>query len=572
MPFVPDQPTKGRFVPDEPPEKAAESVKPRSKTGFEEGGIVDQFYRMGGLTGRALVEGNPYVAIGDVLASPIRVLGNAIRPGTFTQTGGEAMADLLGLPKPENKTESVIQALSQATAGSAGAPLLAKLVPHVSGLTKEALKWLADKPMMQLDSALGSTGASLIAQDAGAGQAGQMAAAIAGGMAGPGVTRLTKAIAKPVMDAGAVAGAAFGNKRATNRIATDAVNRGVGSEKARVRSALNQATEYVPGAKPTVAEAIAEANLKSPDQFGGWLVRLQKDLTGARGVEDVLPTVAKEQKAAVRSAYDTANAELWPKGQQALSDAKAGGGVASKPLMDRINTLLERPDAKVKGSLVKTTLEGTKAKISDLISNKRASGHVFRGQSRLPEWVTRNKNGTINPEELYALRKVLGKDIAGYQRDSNTWDKTVSIGLERDIQKAIDDSIETAGGAGWKENYMEPYAGRMKAVSNQIARQKEVKRIGAEVKPTGAINFGSTEAPKPATLLNRKMMFVNYGLKMLGQNANDPVVKEVTARLKDPKAFAELLARPDKDPLKAFAMESARRGQVAAALSQQNGE
>ena len=563
MGFVPDQPTKGRFVPDEPTTAAPTMATPS---------LPRQFGHALGLTGRALVEGNPIVALGDVAAAPIRVLGNAIRPGTFTQSGGEALADLLHLPKPQNKTEAIVQSLAQATAGSLGSPVtLGKLAPHTGGLTREALKWLADKPMMQLDSALGATGASLIAQDAGAGQAGQMAAALAGGMAGPGVTRLTKAIAEPVMDAGAVAGAAFGNKRATNRIATDAVNRGVGIEKARVRSALNQATEYVPGAKPTVAEAIAEANLKSPDQFGGWLVRLQKDLTGARGVEDVLPTVAKEQKAAVRSAYDTANAELWPKGQQALSDAKAGGGVASKPLMDRINTLLERPDAKVKGSLVKTTLEGTKAKISDLISNKRASGHVFRGQSRLPEWVTRNKNGTINPEELYALRKVLGKDIARYQRDT-TWDKTVSIGLERDIQKAIDDSIETAGGAGWKENYMEPYAGRMKAVSNQLTRQKEVKRIGAEVKPTGAINFGSTEAPKPATLLNRKMMFVNYGLKMLGQNANDPVVKEVTARLKDPKAFAELLARPDKDPLKAFAMESARRGQVAAALSQQNGE
>ena len=525
-----------------------------------------------GLTGRALVEGNPLVALGDLAATPIRVLGNKIRPGTFTQTGGEALADLLRLPKPENKNEAVVQALSQAMAGSAGAPALAKVAPMVGGTSRAALQWLSENPMMQVNSAMGATGGQLMAQEAGAGQGGQLLAALAGGMAGPGINRGVNWLKEPIWDTGAIVGSVYGNKRAIKRILTDTAERNLGDQKPRVARAMSDATEYVPGVKPTVAEAIAEANMKSPDQFGGWAVRVQKDLTGAKGVEDVLPTVAKEQKEAVRSAYDAANAELWPKGQQALSDAKAGGGVASKPLMDRINTLLERPDAKVKGSLVKTTLEGTKAKIADLISNKRASGHVFRGQSRLPEWVTRNKNGTINPEELYALRKVLGKDIAGYQRDSNTWDKTVSIGLERDIQKAIDDSIEAAGGTAWKESYMGPYAARMKAVGNQIAREKEVKRIGAQVKPTGGTAVVQGELPKTPNLLSWKMNLANYGLRMFGKNANDPLAKELTRRLADPKAFAELLARPDKDPLKAFAMESARRGQVAAALSSQNGE
>ncbi len=330
---------------------------------------------------------------------------------------------------------------------------------------------------------------------------------------------------------------------------TDAVERGVGDEKSRVVGALNRATEYVPGAKPTVAEAIAEANMKSPDQFGGWLVRLQKDLTGAKGVEDVLPTVAKEQAQAVSAEGKAVNRQLWPVGSEKLASSNAYGGVNARNIFTTIDDMAMK--ASTQGStLVKRVLGATRRKIAGLVRD----------------------DGSIDAEALYSVRKELGNDIKNYQRATNNWDKTVSIGLEREIQKAIDDAIESSGGAGWKADYMRPYSERMGQLGKQDARAKEVKRIGAQVKPTAGVNVATTEVPKPPTLLNRTMMFANFGLRALAQNANDPVVKELTKRMTDPKAFAELLARPDKDPLKMRAMEVVRRGQMAAALSQQNGE
>ena len=538
MGFVPDQPTRSRFVPDEAP---AEAAPTRS--------LPAQFGRSLGLTGRALVEGNPLVALGDLAATPIRAIGNKIRPGTFTQTGGEALADLLRLPKPENKNEAVVQALSQAMAGSAGAPALAKVAPMVGGTSRAALQWLSENPMMQVNSAMGATGAQLAAQEAGAGQGGQLLAALAGGMAGPGIDRGIKSLAEPVMDTGATVGAVFGHKPSIKRILTDTVERGLGDQKDRVAAAIRQGTEYVPGVKPTVAESIAEANMKSPDQFGGWAVRLQKDLTGAKGVEDALPSFAKEQRAGLRAERSRLNATLWPEGEQALGLANQAGGVRSNPLLTRIDDLMAVE--KNKGSsLITKTLAATRKKIESLA----------------------RQDGTIDAEAAYSLRKELGNDIKGFQKETNNWDKVQAMGLERDIQKAIDDAVESAGGSGWKDYLSKYSAGRAK-ISEHIARAKEAKRIATEVKPTGGTAVAMGEIPKPPTLLNRTMMFVNFGLRALAQDANDPVVKDLTRRMADPKAFAELLARPNKDPVKMLAMESMRRGQTAAALSNtQNGE
>jgi hypothetical protein len=551
MPIDPSQVVWDDAPKIDPAKVVWDDEKPAASTpAGKQRGFFGQVGHQLGLTGRALVEGNPVVALGDLAAEPIRMGVNALRPGTFTQTGGEALADLLRLPKPEGKNEAVVQAFSKALAGSAGAPALAKVAPHTVPAARSALTWLADRPVMQVNSALGATAGQLGAQEAGAGEVGQLFAALAGGMAGPGVNRLTQIPKEIVMDTGATIGAALGHKGSIKRILTDTVERNMGDQKGRVAGALHRATEYVPGAKPTVAEAIAEANMKSPDQFGGWAVRVQKDLTGAKGVEDVLPTVAKNQAKAVAAEGAAVNRELWPVGQEKLASSSAWGGVNARNVFQKIDDLAMKPSTQG-STLIKRVLSATRRKIAGLVRD----------------------DGSIDPEALYSVRKELGNDIKTYQRATNNWDKTVSIGLEREIQKSIDDAIEASGGAGWTSEYMQPYAQRMGQLGKQEARNKVVKQISAQVKPTGGTAVTQGEVPKPPTLLNRTMMLVNFGLRSIAQDANAPVVKELTARLKDPKAFAELLTRPDKDPLKMLAMESMRRGQVAAALSAtQNGE
>lgn len=520
------------------------STEPATQGTPEKRGLASELGRQLGLTGRAVVEGNPAVALADTIAAPLRWAVNTVRPGTL-MPGGEALADLMHLPKPENKLESVVQAYSQALAGSAGSPMLAKAAPYVTESARPILTWLSEKPRVQVNSALGATTGALAAREAGLGPTAQMAAALAGGVAGPGIDRAIRIGAEPFFDIGATVGASFGNKRGIRRLETDAVERGLGGQKDRVRAAVLGGTEYVPGAKPTVAEAIAEANAKSPDQFGGWAVRLQKDLTGAKGVEDVLPSVSKEQAAAVASETARVNRELWPVGKRILESANAYGGVSAKRILSTIDGLLSQPQSQG-STLIKRVLTATKRKVSGLVRD----------------------DGSIDAEALYALRKELGNDIKTQQRVTNNWDRKVSGGLERDIQRVMDDAIESSGGSGWRAEYMDPYAARMAQIGKHEARTADVKRIGAQVKPTGGPNVVPGEIPTPPTLLNRTMMFANYGLRMLAKDANDPVVKDLAKRLADPKAFAELLMRPDKDPLKMRAMEAVKRGQIAAAMTQ----
>src|SRR5574343_768097 len=112
------------------PEPSSNATEPALQGTPEKRGIASELGRQLGLTGRAGVEGNPAVALADTIAAPLRWAVNKVRPGTL-MPGGEALADVMHLPKPETKQEAVVQAYSQALAGSAGAPMFAKLAPHV---------------------------------------------------------------------------------------------------------------------------------------------------------------------------------------------------------------------------------------------------------------------------------------------------------------------------------------------------------------------------------------------------------------------------------------------------------
>jgi len=513
-------------------------------------GFGAELSRQLGLTGRAAIEG--VLGLPDVLASPIRVAGNAIKPGLFPKTGGQTVADMVGLPRPENGTERFANIVGGGIAGAGGTAKAADvLATKVAPAAQSAMQWLAANPKIQMQSAIGAGAGQHVARENNVGPYGEIAAALAGGIAAPASLRGLRLAAEPVMDIGATIGASFGNKRGINRLSTDAIERGLGESIGPTRSAMYGVDELVPGAKPTVAEAIAQANTKTPEQFGGWAVRLQKDLSGARGVEDVLPSVAKQQKAAIRAENMAIRAELWPKGEAALKAANASGGVPAASLDSAIEAMAQVP-ANTGSSMISKALAGTRAKLASLT----------------------RADGTIDAEALYSLRKELGNDIKGFAKETNNWDKKVAGGLERDIQRMIDDSIESAGGAGWKDQYLAPYSARKQKITEHLARQKAAQTIASGVKPTKGSNIAPGEAPHPPNLLNYKMNIANWALRHLSRDANDPVVKDLTRRLSDPKAFAELLNRPPTDPLRIRAMEVIKRGQIAAAIaaSQENGD
>ena len=135
----------------------------------ESPGLLDQFGRQLGLTARYGLEGAGNLA--GMVSDPF----GQFLPG-YQPTGQVAagLADTLGLPKPQGALEEGVGQASKALVGtglSAGAGLAA------------GAPVLAEQPMMQALSTLTSSGAQQAAQAGGAGQLGQTAAALAGGLA-----------------------------------------------------------------------------------------------------------------------------------------------------------------------------------------------------------------------------------------------------------------------------------------------------------------------------------------------------------------------------------------------------
>jgi hypothetical protein len=175
--------------------------------------------------------------------------------------------------------------------------------------------------------------------------------------------------------------------------------------------------------------------------------------------------------------------------------------------------------------------------------------------------------GIIDARDLYTVRKEVGNIIENFVPETKKWDKKLTAGLEREIQKFMDDAIEAAGGTGWK-NYLKTHAEGMRAVDNQLARTKEMKLMMAGVKSPAVKEVTSGEVPKLPTLLHRPMMAINYALRMVSQDANTPVARELAKRMADPQEFAKLLKRPPTDPLKMAADDYLRRGIVAATIAE----
>jgi hypothetical protein len=289
--------------------------------------------RQAALTGRAAVEGafghNPLL---DLQTAPIRYAAKAL--GVNIPDSGEmvkAGLDKLGAYTPETSGERIG---SDVTKGAVGAL-------SGGGALKSAIGALA--------SGAAAGGAAGGVREAGGNGLWQMLAGLAGGLAVPAAGAAASGLANKAVDIGATVGAGMGNKASIEKLARDAANKISGSERDFIKAAESAATKYV-DAPVTTAEAIAQRNQLTQDVRAGATARLQKDLSGASGAEDILPSVAKQQKSAMatiidklaggtgREAQDLAqkqaemarNAETAPMREQALKNANVAGVLAPK--------------------------------------------------------------------------------------------------------------------------------------------------------------------------------------------------------------------------------------------------
>lgn len=232
--------------------------------------------------------------------------------------------------KPETSGEKMLDATVSAGTGALAGPgqgLRAAVMPVISGVSA------------------GAAGEAV--KQGGGGTLGEIFASLLGGMTPYGVKSLASGIGSKMADVGATVGAKMGNEASIKRLATDYAERVSGTDRDFIKAAERAADTYVPGANPTTAEAIAQRNAMTPDVRAGATVKLQKDLTGALGAEDILPSVAKRQKQAMvdkinelaggstRKAQDIAQREAavkaaneaGPLREQALKNANLAGTV-----------------------------------------------------------------------------------------------------------------------------------------------------------------------------------------------------------------------------------------------------
>jgi hypothetical protein len=233
-----------------------------------------------------------------------------------------------------------------------------------------------------------------------------------------------------------------------------------------------------------------------------------------------------------------------------LDAVNKAGGVKTKRVLDNLDNLGSSPDV-----------------IGD--------PSMYRAVSRAKRQVLMlDRDGEINAKAIYATRKSINKAVAkaaeATEGTATARDYKKMGYITHQIQLAIDGAIESKAseiglGGKWGE-YLKTHWEGMKLIEAHELRAEFASEMAKQVKPLGS-SIVPGELPHPPTLLNRKMMFVNWGLRLLGSDANTPVVQELTSKLTDPREFAKLLQRPAKDPLKVLTMEAMRRGSIAAGVS-----
>lgn len=515
------------------------------------GGLMRQV----GLTARAATPQAIGAGIGAAMGAPIGGVGaipgagagllamtilEAVDSMGGTDYIGKAL-DKLGLPRPASPEERVAETTMKGMVGASGLGAGAKaLATNARMPIKQFLEQLAANPKMGLLSGAAGGAAGGATAEAGGGSLEQMAASTVASLAAPGAAGLTRKIGNTFQQTGDVIGAAAGAPGSLERLVGGVARERAGADLPFIEQALQRSRTLVPGARPTVGEIIAGANIGKPQQRGGALVRLQDDLTGARGVEDVLPSAARRSDVAIQEFVKNLEAQLAPQRAQALQAANPPtGGIDPRNLSSRIKwSYVQRP------------------------------GHSSLVDKVVPQILKRIEKktalGVIHPDDVYALRKDL-KGMIDEQMKSGKWSKTDAAKVEIGIKRMLDDAIEQAGGTGWKA-YLKRYERGLRRVDQYEARRAEMKGMLKNVQSQEVGKMAQEHAVQPPTLLHRPMMLLNFALRQLGADANEKLVKEMATRLQDPRQFAQLLRMPPQAPARQTAAEVLSRAGVVAGL------
>lgn len=443
----------------------------------------------------------------------------------------DKLMDKMGLAKPETPEERVAFAASEGAANMGGMIGAAKHLKGAPPVVQGIMDIIAQNPGTGIAAASSGGASQEAVKEAGGGPVEQLVGNVAGSVAVPfgasAVTGAAKGVANVLRDTVAAFGAAAGHKPSIERLAGDAVKTLTKGQEGPIRQAMQDATTYVKGAEPTVAEAVAEANLKAPGaQVGGAVVKMQDSLSGAKGVEDVLPSRAAGQQAAIKSFLEKLDVKAGELRNMAFESARRAGRTdALGPDLD-LRVLASRP----------------------MYANNPVARGALRDIYRQLQRVMQPGSRAVDPEALYDIRQRVGSTIRAHMEAKRMpIDNKLAAGMEREIQKSLDKAIVDGGAVGWR-SYLDMYSKGMQAVEAHQARAAEAGRIAKGVTASAPGEVVKEEMVQIPTLLHRPTMFANFLLRMIAKDATQPVMRELATRMQDPKAFAELMARPAGTP------------------------
>lgn len=485
----------------------------------------------------------------------------------------EKAMDALGLPKPVSDTEKIASGAMEGVAGMAGvggaASTAAKAFPK-SGAAP-VLEAIAGNPGTAAVASAGGGAAQEVAKQGGADETGQLAANIGGSVLAPVAMgaggAVASAVGRKLGDVGHAIGAAAGSQASARRLAADAVESLTKTEPVAIRRALENATEEVGGAKPTVAEALAEANLKTPTkQIGGELTKLQDSISGHRGVADVLPSKMKENQAAIETYLENLSVRTGMLRDEAFRNARnAPAGPAGRVQV----TGKEAPVMGVDPIPVQKV-------IAYALQDRTIAGHsvarqLLQSVAMNLKKVPRHYGQNLDPEIMQGVRMDAAKALRRIaEKEKASASDAVSMRALKQVQGAIDDTIE-ASAPGWKL-YMRMHSEGMKPVDTHIERLAAAEATVKGIQATGPEDLVKSMLPSLPTLLHRPTMVVNLALKLIGKDATEPFTRELANRLADPKGFLELMNRNAKMPVRKRADDILIKASVLANLIQKNEE
>ena len=303
----------------------------------------------------------------------------------------------------------------------------------------------------------------------------------------------------------------------------------------QVTQALKQVPEILPGGKPTAAQALAEVPAGSP------LVAHQRiTATTPRGISAQFGERKLTQEAAIKTAEEARKVATEPMREAALDAANQVGGVKASLITSQIDKMASVPGQRA-SEVVQKSLAETREKIVKAIET----------------------GGRVDARDLYTIRKEVGNTIEKFAKESASWDKRLSAGLQRDLQKVMDDAIEASGGKGWKD-YLNEYAKRSQMIDAYKERILKAAKPAQRTELGGGVNVAEELRVKAPQLLSRPMMATNFILRKLGQGVEEKLDPEAARRYLNPELLAAELSKVPVQWRPAIVNDLINRGRIPA--------